>query len=61
MKQKEFFVISITVFLTVIAWLIADIYHISTTEKVKLVNPKILKPIDININPEVIKVLEEKK
>lgn len=61
MKQKEFLIISITVFLTIIAWLIADVYHISTTEKVKLINPKVSKPINVNINTEIFKLLEEKR
>jgi len=61
MKQKEFLVISITVFLTIIVWLIADLYHISTTEKIKLINPRVLKPININIDTEIFKILEEKK
>ncbi len=61
MKQKEFLIISITVFLTIVAWLMADIYHISITEKARLVSPKVLKPININISTEIFKVLEEKK
>ena len=27
MNKKEFFIISFTVFLTVLAWVLADIYH----------------------------------
>jgi len=61
MKQKEFLIISITIFLTIIAWLIADIYHIATTEQIKLINPKVLKPVNINIEAETLKLLEEKK
>lgn len=61
MKRKEFLVISITIFLTIIAWLIADIYHVSTTEKVKLINPKVLKPMNVNIDTKIFKLLEEKR
>jgi len=35
MNRKEVFLISVGVFLTVIAWLIADIYHASTENKIK--------------------------
>lgn len=35
MKRKEIFLLSIGVFLTVICWLIADIYHVSTEDKIK--------------------------
>ncbi|MFA5769898.1 MAG: hypothetical protein WC894_00190 [Patescibacteria group bacterium] len=35
MNRKEVLLLSIGVFLTVIYWLIADIYHASTEDKVK--------------------------
>lgn len=35
MNKKELLLISICIFLTVIAWVIADIYHAATTEKIK--------------------------
>ncbi|MCL4363942.1 hypothetical protein M1328_01755 [Patescibacteria group bacterium] len=35
MKKKDILVLSIGVFLTVIAWLVADIYHASTEQKVQ--------------------------
>lgn len=36
MNRKEIFILSVGIFLTVFAWLLADIYHASTTEKVKV-------------------------
>lgn len=35
MSKKEIFLLSIVIFLTVIAWLIADIYHAATEDKIK--------------------------
>jgi len=35
MNRKEVLLLSIGVFLTVIGWLIADIYHASTEDKIK--------------------------
>lgn len=35
MNKKEVLLLSIGVFLTVIAWLIADVYHAATEEKIK--------------------------
>ena len=35
MNKKEILLLSIGVFLTVVAWLIADIYHAATQEKIK--------------------------
>lgn len=35
MNKKELMLLSIGIFLTVAAWLIADIYHAATEEKLK--------------------------
>ncbi|OGU53372.1 MAG: hypothetical protein A2006_04040 [Ignavibacteria bacterium GWC2_35_8] len=35
MNRKEVLLLSIGVFLTVVCWLIADIYHASTEDKIK--------------------------
>ena len=35
MNRKEVLLLSVGVFLTVVAWLIADIYHASTEDKIK--------------------------
>lgn len=35
MNKKELFFISVCVFCTVLAWLMADIYHAASREKVK--------------------------
>lgn len=61
MKQKEFFIISIVIFLTVIFWMIADIYHVATTEKVKMTNLERINSIDFNIDLQIFKALKEKK
>lgn len=58
MKQKEFLVIAVTVFLTIVAWMMADIYHIANTEKIKSATPKILKPVVSKIDKSVPKILE---
>jgi len=36
MNKKELFLVSIGIFFTVIAWLIGDLYHASTQEKIKI-------------------------
>ena len=45
MNRKEVLLLSIGVFLTVITWLIADIYHASTEDKIKsrIVVPQVNK------------------
>lgn len=59
MNKKELLLISICIFFTVIAWLIADFYHAATTEKIKA---KIELPVmkTYQINSEVLKTLQEK-
>lgn len=60
MNKKELLFFSIGVFLTVVAWLIADVYHAATEEKIK---SKIELPhlVKYEINEEILKKLEEKK
>ncbi len=59
MNKKELFLISIGLFFTVVAWLIADLYHATTTEKIraKVVGPAFKK---YEISTEVLKLLKER-
>lgn len=61
MNQKELLIISLTVFLTVVVWVIADLHHTSITKKVEVNNQAFLKPIQTDINIEIISALEQKK
>lgn len=60
MNRKEVLLISIGVFLTVVAWLIADVYHVGAREygrgnlNLPLVN-------QTAINKEMIELLKNKK
>jgi len=60
MNKKELLLISIGVFLTVVAWLIADIYHATTEEKIKnkITLPQIVK---YQTDENVLKMLLDKK
>ena len=49
MNRKEVLLLSIGVFLTVVCWLIADIYHASTEDKIKT------KITTIIVNKEIVK------
>lgn len=59
MNKKEVLFLSIGIFLTVVAWLIADIYHAATEEKIKT---KIDIPTLSNykISKEILKTLKNK-
>lgn len=60
MKQKEILMLAIIIFLTIVAWMMADIYHIAKTENVKDYNPQSLEPISVNIDTSVFTKLETK-
>lgn len=60
MNRKEFLYIVIGIFLTVIAWVIADIYHAATEEKIKnkLEIPKIE---NYKIEKNILEIIENKE
>lgn len=60
MNQKEWLLITIGVFLTIIAWLVADVYHISKTKQVKA-KFNLVKPIRVKIDNKIFKQLEKKE
>jgi hypothetical protein len=59
MNKKEILLLSIGIFLTVITWLIADIYHASTEDKIK---SKINLPqvYQYKINKNIFETLKNK-
>ncbi len=59
MNQKELFWISVTVFLTIVAWMLIDIYKIKTTTKVDN-GLGSLQTVDFTLKPDVLKLLKEK-
>lgn len=59
MKRKEIFFISLMLFLTIIAWIALDLYHIIKTQKVTL-DPQYSEPISVSLEPEVFTILEGK-
>jgi hypothetical protein len=61
MKNKELFFIALTIFLTIVGWIVADVYHILNTAKVKEVNTTIVKPINVHIDPSIFTTIENKK
>ncbi len=59
MNKKELMLLSIGIFLTVVAWLIADIYHAATVEQVKAKEeiPAIKK---YDLSKDILQILKEK-
>ncbi|OGK31248.1 hypothetical protein A3B02_00270 [Candidatus Roizmanbacteria bacterium RIFCSPLOWO2_01_FULL_42_14] len=60
MNQKELFIISLTIFLTVIIWIIADLNHLSHTEQLPKNDPRFARPITATIDTEIFNQLEAK-
>jgi len=58
MNKKEFFLISLTVFLIVLAWLVADIYHVSQQEKIKTPQLPVIK--NYNLDSRILDQLGKK-
>jgi hypothetical protein len=60
MNKKELLFLSVGIFLTVVAWLIADVYHAANrvTTRTKIEVPTFPK---YEISGDVLKVLLEKK
>ena len=59
MNRKELLAISVGIFLTIIAWMVADLYHTKQSTVVE----EIVNQGDIpsyKINPTIFKILKEK-
>ena len=59
MNQKEVFWISVTIFLTMIAWMILDIYQVKTKTTVES-GLKSVQTVDFTIKTDILNILKEK-
>lgn len=59
MNKKEVLLFSIGVFLTVVAWLVADIYHASTTDTIKS-KVNLPQPYQYKISKDILDTLKNK-
>lgn len=59
MSHKELFWISLTIFLTIIAWMILDIYTVKTKTTVES-GLESLQKVDFTIKSDILKILKEK-
>lgn len=59
MNKKEFFYLSLTIFLTIVAWVIFEIYKVDLAIKKEKENPIINKRIDLDFS--IINELKTKK
>lgn len=61
MQHKEILIIAVTLFLTVIGWVVSDLYHVSVTQKVTEVDPRFAQPIEIKVPVKVFDTIEKKQ
>lgn len=61
MRQKELFIISITVFLTILAWLIVDIYKVRSEDVDETTKMSMSAPINFTFNSSILDTLKEKQ
>jgi len=59
MEKKEFFWISLTIFVSVIVWMIADIYHASYQRKIAV--PQLPSVNIYNLDDKILNKLMEKQ
>ena len=60
MNKKDFLIISVCIFLTIIAWIVIDIYQIKTKE-IKTESIKTVTLSDYEINKKIIDIVTSKK
>lgn len=61
MSQKELLLITITIFLTIVGWIIADLVHVSHTQKVEEINARFSQPIKTTIDKQIYVELEKRQ
>ena len=59
MNQKELFWLSLTIFLTIVAWMILDIYKVKKQTKVES-GLESLQTVDFSFNSDVLELIKER-
>lgn len=60
MNQRELFFISLTVFLTIIAWMLLEAYKIDTAVKTEKEEKQVIEK-KINLDNQILKILKNKQ
>lgn len=58
-RGKDIFILSLVTFITVVAWLVFDIYHASTVNTIKLPTEELMKPLLPSIDTDLIRELKQ--
>lgn len=60
MSNKDLLILSVMTFITVVAWIASDAYHVSVTSTITAVEKKLMEPLNPTFDKEVIVQLKEK-
>ena len=60
MSNKDLLILSILTFITVVAWIIFDIYHAATTSTITPLQKELIRPIKPGFDQEIILKLKER-
>ncbi len=60
MQHREILVIAVTLFLTVLGWVVADLYHVSVTKQVTEVDQRFSQPLTVKVPVEIFDTIEKK-
>lgn len=61
MSGKDLLILSILTFITVVAWIIFDVYHASTTSTITPLQKELIEPLKPTFDQETILKLRERK
>lgn len=61
MNKKEIFWLALFTFLTVLAWIIFDVYHAMTTSTITPIQQKLIKPLSHDFKTESMLRIVEKR
>lgn len=59
MRQRELIIISVTIFLTVVAWIIADLVHIFSTQQIK-VDTSLQQELKVSVDTTIFDTLRSR-
>ena len=60
MSSKDLLILSILTFITVLAWIIFDVYHAATTSTVTPLQKELTKPLKPTFDQEIILKLRKR-
>ncbi len=61
MNRKEFFVLTLITFFTVIAWIIFDLYHAKLTSTISVNQKRQIVPLTPTFDNDIIKKLKNRE